>query len=421
MSAQSPRFRLPVLLLAALPFAASSPPQHLFWFVDEGGHGFVDIAGRTVIAPRFADADQFREGLAPVLTGSRWGYIDQAGEVVIPYQFDAAAPFFEGRAVIAVGVVRERRDGLLVTMDSGRHGFIDRSGAVVIPAVYDAADRFSEGLAAVVLGDTIRYIDPQGRTVFELPDHGYGRLGGERRFSEGLVAFAEEAVPGTCSIAGQPRRGDPREWCWKRRGRWFNGVRWGFLDRRGEKVIPARFWAVGRFVEGLARVAEPVPEEEGGGVRFGYIDRSGAIVLRVNADPTDEPQLLSAVAWRWPLDDFSEGRAAVRSGGRWGYIDRAGAWVVEPRFTEVGRFSEGRSWVRFPSGDAKTDARQEIVSAWGFASGPHVGFIGPEGEVLVEPRFTRAEDYENGLSRIEVRTGVWGYIDHAGKYVLTPR
>ena len=43
---------------------------------------------------------------------------------------------------------------------------------------------------------------------------------------------------------------------------------------------------------------------------------------------------------------FSEGLAAVKSGGKWGFIDKSGKFAIEPRFDEVNRFKEERAVVR---------------------------------------------------------------------------
>ncbi|MEI6218409.1 MAG: WG repeat-containing protein, partial [bacterium] len=51
----------------------------------------------------FDEASYFREGLAAVKMGGKWGYIDRSGkEVIYPY-FDAAGEFWEGLAVVKVG------------------------------------------------------------------------------------------------------------------------------------------------------------------------------------------------------------------------------------------------------------------------------------------------------------------------------
>jgi hypothetical protein len=79
-------------------------------------------------------------------------------------------------------------------------------------------------------------------------------------------------------------------------------------------IIEPRYAAAWDFSQGLARVRL---SDASGSFRYGFIDRTGALVIG--------PRFESA-------RDFSEGLAAVAIDGKWGYIDRAGAWVIEPRF-----------------------------------------------------------------------------------------
>jgi hypothetical protein len=79
----------------------------------------------------------------------------------------------------------------------------------------------------------------------------------------------------------------------------------------------------GELVEGLARV------EQGG--KWGFVDARGQQVI-----PT---------GFEW-AESFSEGLAAVRRDGRWGFIDRAGKMVVAPSYADAARFSEGLAAVK---------------------------------------------------------------------------
>ncbi|HYG79521.1 MAG TPA: WG repeat-containing protein, partial [Pyrinomonadaceae bacterium] len=94
--------------------------------------GFIDNAGKLVIAPQFDAVESFREGLAVVMVERKYGFVDKAGRVVIKPQFEKAYPFHDGLALVII---------------NNKHGFIDRKGKVVIPARYQNAYHFSEGLA----------------------------------------------------------------------------------------------------------------------------------------------------------------------------------------------------------------------------------------------------------------------------------
>ena len=82
-------------------------------------------------------AGPFREGLARVARGGRWGHIRRSGEFAYEPRFDMALEFSEGRAVVKIGK---------------RQGYISPEGDIVVPVAYRYAHAFSEGLAKVNTG-----------------------------------------------------------------------------------------------------------------------------------------------------------------------------------------------------------------------------------------------------------------------------
>jgi len=70
------------------------------------GYGFIDKTGKTVVAGRFVDCQgnsgegMFREGLAKVKQDGLWGYIDYSGKYVIKAQYAEAGDFKSGIAYV---------------------------------------------------------------------------------------------------------------------------------------------------------------------------------------------------------------------------------------------------------------------------------------------------------------------------------
>lgn len=102
---------------------------------------------------------------------------------------------------------------------------------------------------------------------------------------------------------------------------------------------------------------------------------------------------------------FKEGKAAVKTEGRWGYIDPAGIVVVKPSFELVTAFHEGFAVV-------------QTVGAHG-----KVSYIDTTGALQFHGRqFAQASNFSEGRALVQdAATGLFGYIDATGKYVIEPR
>jgi hypothetical protein len=200
--------------------------------------------------------------------------------------------------------------------------------------------------------------------------------------------------------------------------------KWGFIDRSGKVVIPARYSRVTEFSEGLAAVKVGGTHAAGG--KWGFADRSGAEVIAPQFD------------WAYP---FREGFGPVKVGEKWGFLDRAGKLVVPARFEGVERFAEGLAAVQEngawgfidPSGRHVIPPR--FAYTVGFSEGlaavkepaapgaePRLGYVDRSGSFVIEidPRLTYAGSFHEGRAAV-ARDGLWGFIDRTGKVVVEPR
>src|SRR5436190_912542 len=269
--------------------------------------GYIDATGRTIITPRFEDAGDFTEGLAPALVEGKWGYIDATGTFVIAPRFTWASDFSQGLAAVSV---------------EGKWGYIDHTGALVIAAKWITGPhpKFADGRALVQIGDKWGYIARTGRLVIQPlsriavdfseqltlveVDHRWGFID-----TTGAIAIAPQfylAMPfseGLAAVQVSP------------------GM-WGYIDRSGRIVMePRRRIFASPFAGGLARVVEQ------DGSR--YIDRTGNIVwaesLRTRAAQRPPPPIAPPAAATTPL------------GGRGSFVDRVAAAVDRAESAEAGR------------------------------------------------------------------------------------
>jgi hypothetical protein len=316
--------RAALLLVLALASTGAAPAQQrnaadcqLFVFSRAGKYGYIDRAGREVVAPRFDSAAPFSDGVGLVVEAGRFGFVDAKGRIVYPEvklegEHDRFFDFSEGLSRFRVG---GKFNQMTRSIHGSKSGYVDKKGRVVIKAELDGdrAPGFKEGLAVAAFDSKFGYIDKRGK--FVIPP----QYDDARQFSEGLALV---------------RRGD----------------KVGFIDRRGREVVALQYAFGESFSEGLASV---MPH---GATAWGYVDKTGKMVVESRFDRAK---------------GFSEGLAAVEvrvtKGNRpaplWGFIDRGGAWAVKPQYIDASRFSEGLANVRREDGWGFIDKTGNLVLA----------------------------------------------------------
>ncbi|MBX7220016.1 MAG: WG repeat-containing protein [Blastocatellia bacterium] len=237
--------------------------------------------------------------------------------------------------------------------------------------------------------------------------------------------------------------------------------RFGFLDIKGTLVVPPQFREVKPFTEGLAMVAKE---------KYGFIDSRGKVVIELKFDRATS---------------FSDGLALVSVQGKWGFINPAGEMVIQPQFASVFnpdqyadiRQPEGRTrtWITpemdpggvpggvvggvlgstgdnnlskavkikeeiyqglegveaFHEGLALVEKVEKRITTYQDREGKlfttetqlkHAfGFIDKTGKVVIEPRFSEAKHFYQGVAQITFDGNSWGYVNQAGKIVLAPQ
>ena len=248
---------------------------------EEDKYGFIDMSGRMAIAPEYDYAQDFSDGMAVVRKDNIECYIDLNGTVAFNSRRAFNGPFYDGLAKIYTGTDYRKK-----------HGFIDKTGKYVVKPFecLEMAWRFSEGMAwyrnKIEDGGQFGFIDIKGNTVIE-PKYPYAC-----DFSEGLAC-----------------------------------VQRGWIDKNGTMVIDLgrKLYANDIFHEGLAIVRSLYDKKKG------FVDKSGNMVL-------DCSQYSD-------VHSFHEGLALVRkeakTGDKFGYIDKSGDVIIPPMFDYAFDFSNG--------------------------------------------------------------------------------
>lgn len=336
----------------------------------------------------------FQEGLGEVEINGKWGFINSSGQVIIKPKFNQVIyPFTEGFAVVRTGAIIE-------TKRAGEFG----------------------RLAGKCL-----YIDKRGRTIWEHPGPG-------EPFSEGLAAvyvgakwgilsesfFGAEAKWGFINSRGEmviPAKYYDVHFLFSEGLATFEdpNLREGYINHAGEVVIEPRYHFAGAFSEGLAAVG--IADGGGKGAKFGFINKRGDVIVPLQYDSARSFSEGLAVVERngkWGcinkrgelvisfeyhyIIGFSEGLAAVKKNKKWGYIDHTGRLVIPFKFDDAESFSEGYATVTL---------------------GRLNGYINKKGDFVIEPKFYLASPFTEGFAKVAVGDKL-GYIDKQGDYIWEP-
>ncbi|MHB8833316.1 MAG: WG repeat-containing protein [Desulfobacteria bacterium] len=300
---------------------------------------------------------------------------------------------------------------------SGKDGFIDRGGTVVIPPIFEEASTFSEGLARVKKDGYWGYMDKDGNMVIPpvYEQAGY--------FQCGLACVMAKGKGGYINHVGKMVTplifDDVYAFNEDLAAVVFDGY-CGFIDTEGHMVIPQKFKAGAKpmthgFGEGLASICVD-------GL-YGYISRSGEIVIPPFATDAwrfshglasvrrgedfyfigrDGSPPFGNLCFRNADISFYEGLAAVaeKGSGKWGFINRQGNWMIPSLFEDAYGFSEGLSAVEVKGG--------------------LIGFIDCLGKIVIAPKWKLAGYFNKGIASVS-DGHEWAYIDKFGKYIWKPK
>lgn len=282
------------------------------------------------------DADY---SLIPVAQSGRYGYVNSKGEYVINPQFDEATMFREG-------IARVKKDG--------KYGYIRKDGNYLCLPTYVDATIFREGIAWVVEEKGApTAIDTEGKRLFTLQE-AYS----VSCYSEGLARFGQR----NCE----------------------NGkILSGYLDKRGNVVIPPVYTSAGAFGQGLAAVSKDWSPH-------GYINPKGEVKINY--------QFVSAGRFD------KQGRAIVGQEDkemRYGVIDKQGKFVIRPQFALL-----------HGGGD-----RYRIK----LERGSDYGYCDAKGKLVINPQFEDASPFgDSDLAPVQVGE-MYGYIDKKGAIKISPQ
>ena len=286
----------------------------VFFSVKRNGQkGLVSRTGEELVPCAFDDCGVIDEYFLWTRKDNTYGIYSSEGEKVQPCKFSSFF-VYEGKKKKEVSLsdfaqLDRRQHPDLYAVVSGKVGTLDsKKFTTKLPCAYDYLSDFATRMKL-----TNGVLTEQRLAVCRLNGK-YGIVNSEGKQIQPMAFDELRKDVSDPSSKELPDMGAARDLHVR------IGDKWGILTADGEQLAEVKFDSVGVFHDGLAVVKAAE--------RYGYIDRSGAIVIPI--------QWMAAY-------DFSEGLAALRVDKKhFQFIDTAGTVVIKSKkYDSVGRFRNG--------------------------------------------------------------------------------
>nr|WP_017853867.1 WG repeat-containing protein [Leptospira interrogans] len=277
---------------------------------------------------------------------------------------------------------------------------------VVLDHELFSEDRFPLWFQLIDKGGSVPgFIDHQGNVVIE-PKF--------LKTQDQMWYFTHSYEPfnGGMSIVQSPTGGQFEKHCLKRikegvgKGNFDASVRFVYgcdsrtydiIDNTGNVISKVPYFFLSGYSENLCASSSLLES------KHGFIDRSGKIAIPEIYDHT------------W---DFNDGLALVKLKGEMFFINKKGKKVFGNPYNpeDAYSFSNGMSVVR-KGGNTKPLI---ILGAYikDYWDGGLLGYIDTTGKVVIEPKFSKASSFSEGLAYVETPNGEKGYIDKTGNFKI---
>ena len=374
--------KVSLIALALLLQVTAIQAQKMALVRENDKFGYIDTSGNMVIAPQFDKAGDFSEGMAPALQDDKWGYIDTSGKWVLQPTYDRVKGFNAGYAlvlkddqwnyidksgtVLQTPVQEKYYDfneyGVAFYRVDKKIGLIDTNGKVILEPTYEVMKPFVNGQARVRQGDLWGMIDAAGKITIhvsynELSDNSGKAVWGAKGESFGVITSngfeivenADKIWDFTDNSNLTYARSDKKIGFINTKGEWvipptFDKARafnsglapvarrkdWGYINEKGEVVVPMQYRDAEVYGDnGLA----PVKEKK----LWGFIDTTGKMVIPAQYDITAGGFSMFS---KNNVKGFHDGVARVRYKKEWGYLNENGKPLGGKWYQNAELFSE---------------------------------------------------------------------------------
>ena len=209
------------------------------------------------------------------------------------------------------------------------------------------------------------------------------------------------------------------------------GISWGFIDTSGREITPIKYDKIGPYSNG-----------------FAWVQRKGKQTWVNFSGKEISPFLFDCQ----PNTKFQEGKCKISINRSWGFIDTTGKIIVQPRYRNVGNFSDQLAWVQNGSsgnfgyineaGVEVIPATRDYAKVYPFSEGlaaietPFmdeedpgilhllIGFINKKGELVIPFQFQSGINYfeneykfKNDRLKVTLKDGKEVIINRKGEII----
>ncbi len=236
----------------------------------------------------------------------------------------------------------------------------------------------------------------------------------------------------------------------------IGGDKWGYIDAKGKWVLHPIYDHAGDFQDNGLAIVQLLDKS-------GVIDAKGYFIVKPKYDsinPFSEGRAtvidrhgfkvidesgreITGRTYSY-IGDYKEGRALIAgtdSVGEdaYGYLNKYGKEVIPLSFEVASDFSAGKAVVQMKDGSyCLIDLTGKVLKKYPYAFAAHYGegllvfqknkggkfgYIDEQGNIVIEPKFSAAQEFINGLAIVnmaEKHENSFGIINLKGQFVLKP-
>ncbi|MBA3855298.1 MAG: hypothetical protein C0507_00165 [Cyanobacteria bacterium PR.3.49] len=328
---------------------------------DGNKFGFADSAGKIVIPAEYAQAKNFKDGLAAVSLGQaasmepervdtqKWGFIDEKGKQRIPFKYEAVGEFHNGAAVVS---------------ENGLWGLIDKGGEVVLKPQYRQISQLGPNYKVIDERDRVGIVSPKGDWILA-PKYSRIESLGRSIFQFGWPIVNPNAYD---SESDGQSSWSIREW-----GRDCFGV----IDSSGQILIPMKYDEIVSYANGVAAV-----KVDG---KIGFVNGKNEWLIKPQFEQASPYGDIIAVQEKAGVDV-------------WTFVDKTGKPLSELTSKTIISDTYG-NWLK----------HDRAV----FSQNKKFGYLDSKGNIVIKPQFDFALPFEGNFAPIWNGSS-WRFIDKSG-------